>query len=322
MPKNSKGKEVAEVKPKKCTGCQACIAECPVDAITIVDGIAQIDAEKCIGCGKCFNVCPADAIIFDKPVKKKAVKKEDAETAEKLKEYEGVAVYIEVHNGIAADVSWELVGKGRELADKLKTKVIGFLISPETKKIAKEAIAYGCDEVYVIENEVFAEYKSKLFGETATELCNSVKPEIFLIGASPLGRDLASVIATHLRTGLTADCTGLDIVSGERNLMMTRPTFGGNIMATILCKNHRPQMSTVRPKVMKMPEKDAKRKGQIIPYEYKPAVEEFPRIIKKIPAETEGVVDITQAPVLIVVGKGACESKYFEMIEELSLIHI
>ena len=115
-----------------------------------------------------------------------------------------------------------------------------------------------------MENPMLETYVSRVFGNALTDLTNQVKPEILLIGATPLGRDLSSVVATQLKTGLTADCTGLDIDAAEKLLLMTRPTFGGNIMATILCRNHRPQMSTVRPKVMKMPKKDAARKGEII----------------------------------------------------------
>ena len=151
---------------------------------------------------------------------------------------------------------------------------------------------------------MFQTYVSRMYGNALTQLCNEVKPEIFLIGATSVGRDLSSVVATQLKTGLTADCTGLDILEDERLLMMTRPTFGGNIMATILCRNHRPQMSTVRPKVMKMPEKDGSRQGEIQPVKYEGFAEIVPRIIETIPMATAGIVDITRAPVLVVLGKG------------------
>ena len=210
MPKNSKGKEVAVVNPKKCSGCQSCVGECPVGCIDIVDGVAQVDIEKCIGCGKCVLICPSDAFLFDKPLKKKAAKAPVSETS-LIAEYKGVAVFIEVKEGVAADVSWELMGKGRELATKLNTNVIGFLVGHNVSKIAEEAIAYGCDKVYVLDNPAFAVYASKVYGSALTDLCKQAKPEIFLIGASSLGRDLSSVIATQLQTGLTADCTGLDI---------------------------------------------------------------------------------------------------------------
>jgi electron transfer flavoprotein alpha subunit len=318
MPKNSKGKEIAQVIEKKCSGCQICLSQCPVDAIDIVDGIAKINAEKCIGCGKCVQVCPTDAILFEKPLKKPVQADATAKKTDAIADYKGVAVFIEVRNGAAAEVSWELVGKARELAGKINTQVLGFLVGIDTGNIAKEAIAYGCDVVYTMESPMFQVYVSKVYGTALTQLCNTVKPEIFLIGATPLGRDLSSVVATQLQTGLTADCTGLDITADERLLMMTRPTFGGNIMATILCRKHRPQMSTVRPKVMKMPVKDPARKGEIHPLKYAGFAEIVPRILKTITLDTSGIVDITHSPVLIVLGKGACDAKSFPMMEELA----
>ncbi len=318
MPKNSKGKEIALVIEKKCSGCQVCLSQCPVDAIDIVDGIAKIDGEKCVGCGKCVLVCPSDAILFEKPLKKPVKAESAAREADTLSSYKGVAVFIEVRDGVAAEVSWELVGKARELAGKIDARVLGFLVGIDTGNIAKEAIAYGCDVVYTMESPMFQVYVSKVYGTALTQMCNTVKPEIFLMGATPLGRDLSSVVATQLQTGLTADCTGLDITSDERLLMMTRPTFGGNIMATILCRNHRPQMSTVRPKVMKMPAKDPSRKGEIRPIKYAGFAEVVPRILKTITLDTSGTVDITRVPALVVLGKGACDAKAFPMMEELA----
>jgi electron transfer flavoprotein alpha subunit len=318
MPKNSKGREVAQIIDKKCSGCQVCLSQCPVDAIQIVDGIAKINPEKCVGCGKCVQVCPSEAILFEKPLKKAASVEASDKKPAQLSEYKGVAVFIEIHNGAAAEVSWELVGKARELAGKLNTQVFGFLVGTDTKNIAREAVAYGCDVVFTMESPMFQVYVSRVFGTALSQLCNSVKPEIFLIGATPLGRDLSSVVATTLQTGLTADCTGLDITPDERLLMMTRPTFGGNIMATILCRQHRPQMSTVRPKVMKSPVKDPARKGEIRPVQYAGFAEVVPRIIETISTDTAGVVDISRSQALIVLGKGACDAKAFPMMEELA----
>jgi electron transfer flavoprotein alpha subunit len=322
MPKNSKGREVAEIISAKCMGCQVCLGECPANAIDMVDGIARINPEKCVGCGKCVDVCPTAAILFEKLRKKAAAAAPAASPGEKkentIADYRGVAVFIEVKDGSAAEVSWELIGKGRELANKLNTKVIGFLLGSKVEAIAGEAIAYGCDVVYTMDSPIFQVYFPKMYGNALTQLCDEVKPEIFLIGASPLGRDLSSVIATQLKTGLTADCTGLDITPDERLLMMTRPTFGGNIMATILCRNHRPQMSTVRPKVMKMPKKDPARQGEIKPMKYNGIAEIVPKILATVSTATAGSVDITKSPVLVVVGKGACDSKYFPMLEEFA----
>ena len=315
MPKNSKGIDIAEIIPDKCIACQLCIAECPVDVIVMEGGVAKVDPEGCIGCGFCFDVCPVEAVIFEKPKKKKVT----GIKLRPLEDYKGVAVFIETRDGSGAEVSWELIGKARELAEKLETQVFGFLPGMGTEPVAKEAIAYGCDIVYTIDNPLLKTYLPKVFGRALVHLCDQVKPEILLLGATPLGRDLASVVATQLETGLTADCTGLDVDSSERLLSMTRPAFGGNIMATILCRNHRPQMSTVRPRVMKLPKKAPKRRGEIRTLDFAPAEEVLPQVIDFIPKAAEiGGVDVTKAPVLVVVGKGACDARHLPMLEELA----
>ena len=314
MPKNSKGREIAEIIPSKCIGCQICIGECPVGIITMESGIAKIDAEGCVGCGKCVDVCPTDAIIFEKPRKKKK-----AEEPTPLAGYQGVAVFLEVKDGRGAEVAWELVGKARELAEKLGTSVIGFLPGSDVEQIAEDAVAYGCDDVYIMDNPLLEQYLPKVYGKALVQLCEQVKPEILLLGATPLGRDLSSVVATQLQTGLTADCTGLDIDPQSRLLMMTRPTFGGNIMATIFCRNYRPQMSTVRPRVMKLPKKTPGREGKVHKVKLEFPKETLPQILKFIPRATEvGGVDITRSPVLVVVGKGACNENHLPMLEELA----
>jgi electron transfer flavoprotein alpha subunit len=320
MPKNSKGRDIAEIITKKCSGCQACLGECPVGCIEIVEGVASITAEKCIGCGKCVAICPSDAVLFDKPVKKKTTTPAEAKASGGIADYKGVAVFIETRNNAGTDVAWELVGKARELAAKLNTQVYGFLIGANVAKIAPEAIAYGCDKVYLMEDPMLQNYVSKVYGKALTDLTNQVKPDILLIGATSLGRDLSSVVATQLKTGLTADCTGLDIDTNEKLMLMTRPTFGGNIMATILCRNHRPQMSTVRPKVMKMPKKDSARQGEMITVKFAGYAEIVPRILETVMLDTANLVDITHSQVLIVVGKGACDSKAFPIFEELGAL--
>ncbi len=318
MPKNNKGKDIADIIPDKCMGCQLCVGECPVGVISMVNGVAKIDAEGCIGCGKCRDVCPVAAVLFDKPSKKKPAAAKAAPKA--AESYRGIAVFIEVQHGHGAEVAWELIGKARELAAKLNSPVFGFLLGAGVKMVADEAIAYGADAVYMMDSEPLRQYLPKVYGKALADMSTFVKPEILLIGATHLGRDLSSVVATKLQTGLTADCTGLDIDAASHLLMMTRPTFGGNIMATILCKDHRPQMSTVRPKVMKMPAKDTSRKGEIHTLDFQPEAIDLPKIIDFIPKVIEGGADIVNAPVLVVLGKGACDARAIPMMEELATL--
>ncbi len=319
MSKNSKGIETAEIISDKCIGCQICVAECPVGAIEMSGGVALIDPEVCIGCGKCFDVCPVNAVRFEKIRRKVTMKRTKTALEDASVDHHGVAIFIEVFRGKGATVSWELAGKARELAQKLNTTVLGFLLGQEVDDIAREAIACGCDEVYIMEDPLLKTYFSKPYGKALADLCNIIKPEILLIGATPMGRDLASITATHLETGLTADCTGLDIDTEKKILLMTRPTFGGNIMATIFCEHHRPQMSTVRPGVFKFHLKDPARTGKIYHYPYEPPHGNLPEVIDFVRDATDrGSADITHSPVLVVAGKGACDAEAMVMLQELA----
>lgn len=320
MSKNSKGIEVAEIISDKCIACQICIGECPVGAIELSDeGVAHLDPEVCVGCGKCFEVCPVEAVLFEKKKRQKISKKQRGAQAVKGVSYEGVAVFIEVANGSAAPVSFELIGKAKELALKRNCRVIGFVLGNNVEKIADDAVFYGCDDIHMVSHPELGTYLSRPYGKILANLCKEVCPEIFLIGATHLGRDLAGVVATRLGAGLTADCTGLDIEEETGLLLMTRPTFGGNIMATIFCENRRPQMSTVRPRVMKMPAKDLFRKGNIFRHEFIPIEDPLAQVVGFISdVKTSGEKEITEYPALVTAGKGACDISAFPMLQELA----
>jgi electron transfer flavoprotein alpha subunit len=320
MSKNSKGIEVAEIISDKCIACQICIGECPVGAIELSDeGVAHIDPEVCVGCGKCFEACPVEALAFEKKKRKKISKEERGARAIKGFSYQGVAVFIEVVNGSAAKVSLELIGKAKELALKRNCRVIGFVIGKDVEKIADEATFYGCDEIHAVSHPELNTYLSRPYGKVLANLCKEVRPEIFLIGATHLGRDLAGVVATRLGTGLTADCTELDIEEESGLLLMTRPTFGGNIMATIFCENRRPQMSTVRPRVMKMPLGDSSRKGNVFHHEWIPIQDTLAQVVGfKSDEKTLWEKDISDYSALVTAGKGACDLTAFPMLQELA----
>ena len=320
MPKNSKGIEVAEIFPDQCIGCQICVAECPVGAIELNDqGVAEIDPEVCVGCGKCAEVCPVGAVSFQKAqAKGKVGPKKREKLAEDVSGYEGMAVYIELDGNSGSDVAWELVGKARELAAARGTKVLGLLLGSGCREVAREAVAWGCDEVHLMEHSGLEQYFSASYGEALTRLVDLVRPEVLLMGATHQGRDLAGIVATRLNTGLTADCTELDIDEDSGLLLMTRPTFGGNIMATIYCERHRPQMSTVRPRVMRAGDRDPEREGTIREHEVELALEGLPQIVESVSEVSAEEVDIGQYPVLVVAGKGACDEQALPLLQELA----
>ena len=319
MPRNLKGFETAEIIPDRCISCQLCLGECPVSAIELAaGGAAVINQEACIGCGKCLDVCPAGAVLLEKKRRQKEARETIKDSTEGVVDDRGVAVFIEVADGRGAPVSWELIGKGRELAAKRRTKVIGFLLGHRMNPIAEEAIAYGCDEVQMIDNPALQNYLPQTYGDALAELCRRTRPEILLMGATFLGRDLSGIVATLLNTGLTADCTGLDIDEEKGYLLMTRPTFGGNIMATIYCQHNRPQMSTVRPRVMKASAQDVRRRGDLYAQPWNPpsgAMAEIIDFIKEAPQAGGGIV---QAPALVVAGKGACDPASMPLLQELA----
>jgi electron transfer flavoprotein alpha subunit len=320
MPRNRTGIEIAEMIPDRCIGCQICVGECPVGAIQMsAEGVAIIDPEACIGCGKCSSVCPVGSIRIERKKRQKATPEAEGLATVEFANYHGVAIFIEVVEKFGAQVSWELVGKGRELAEKQKTRVVGLLLGHQVEKIARDAITYGCDEVYVIDHPLLKNYLSKIYGKALADLCARIRPEILLIGATPLGRDLSGIVATHLQTGLTADCTALNIDEEKGFLLMTRPTFGGNIMATIYCQQHRPQMSTVRPRVMRLALQGPGRKGDIHLQPWVPPEGQLSQIVDFIEEVPEaGSVDVGRAPALVVAGKGACDPTSMPLLQELA----
>lgn len=171
-----------------------------------------------------------------------------------LNEYKGILVFVEQREGVLQSVGLELIGKARELAEKLDEKVMAVLLGYNIKHLSKELIMYGADEVIYVDDKNLHIYDTEAYTQAITTIINKRKPEIVLIGATTLGRDLGPRVSSRIQTGLTADCTKLEI--GEnREFLMTRPAFGGNLMATIICPDHRPQMSTVRPGVMTRLEK-------------------------------------------------------------------
>jgi len=235
-----------------------------------------------------------------------------------ISEYRGVWVFVEQTEGEPARVSLELLGKGRELAEKLGVVLTAFLLGESVQDTAKELIFFGADEVIVADHPLLRDYRTELYTDIISEQVMARKPEVLIVGASPIGRDLAPRLSFRLNAGCTADCTGLDIDEENRLFVSTRPAFGGNVMATIICPEHRPQMSTVRPGVMALPEKDDSREGQIIDLELQFDEDTCKvKILESVKGASEGV-NIQDAERIVAVGMGAGDKETFDMIKELA----
>jgi len=235
-------------------------------------------------------------------------------------DYKGVWVYIEQKNGTAAGVSWELLGAGAELAKKLGTELAAVVIGNNAAQLCQEAFAYGAAKVYLLDDPVFQYYRTEPYYKSIVQLVNKYKPEVLLLGSTGVGRDLAGAVATALKTGLTEGCTKLDI-DDKGLLLMTRPAYSGNIMATIVSPNARPQMATVRPRAMVMPVKDATRHGEII---REPAAIREEAIGVKVlevidsAQQGSGTVGLTNAEIIICVGRGVQSKENFQLLQDLA----
>ena len=232
-------------------------------------------------------------------------------------QYKDVYVFVEQREGVIQPVAFELLGKARELADQLSQNVVAILAGYGIAEKAPELIAYGADSVLCIDAPELVYYITEPYAQAVTKVVEERKPSILLIGATTIGRDLGPRLSARLETGLTADCTGLDI-SEEGDLMMTRPAFGGNLMATILCKEHRPQMSTARPGVMRMGKKDDTRTGKVENFKVTFDRSKFKVRLLETVKEQKNLIDITEAKILVSGGRGVGNSEGFKMLEKLA----
>ncbi len=286
-----------------CTGCGLCVTACPFHCITLVEAKAVI-SDECRLCGICVGVCPVHAIVLE----------EKAKTVD-VSTYRGVLVFGEQRGGVIAPVVYELIGKGRELANKLGERLECVVLGANMRDQVEDLATYGVDRVYLFDDLRLADFRDDPYTQLVATLIREVKPSIVLIGATSIGRSLAPRLAVRLQTGLTADCTGLDI-NAEGHLLQTRPAFGGNVMATILCTKHRPQMATVRYKVMKRAEKQSGRRGEIVLKTVDAAVTDRTRILH-VSTESEDV-SLTEAQIIVSGGKGLGSPEGFTLIQELA----
>ncbi len=237
-----------------------------------------------------------------------------------LQDYKDVYVFAEQRDGKIQNVALELLGKARELADANNEKVVAILLGKNIKGEAQTLVAHGADKVLVVDHDLLATYLTEPYTQAITQIIKEFKPSILLIGATTIGRDLGPRVSARNVTGLTADATKLEISDDEAHeFRMTRPAFGGNLMATILCKNHRPQMSTVRPGVMQKMAADPNRKGEVVDYTVQFDEKKINRVkIVKTVKEEKVITDISQAKVLVSGGRGVGNKEGFAKLEALA----
>lgn len=235
-----------------------------------------------------------------------------------IADYKGVWVFAEQRDGELQKVSLELLGKGREIADKLGVELTALLIGHNVEGMSKELAAFGADKVLLADREELAHYSTDGYAKVIADLANAHKPEIIFIGATYIGRDLGPRVAAKLSTGLTADCTALDIDPENNNLMMTRPAFGGNLMATIVCGDNRPQMSTVRPGVFEKLTKDDSKAAVVEKANFELTASDIRTKVLEVKKIVKEVEDIIEADMIVSGGRGVGSKENFAMLKELA----
>ncbi len=291
-----------------CIGCGICEEQCAFGGIKVLDGTAVV-GDACTLCGACVEACDVGALVLTGTEKSRKME---------LGNWSGVWVYCEFRRGALATVSLELLGIGRRLADMRGVGLCAVLIGHETGDTAAGLIGHGADTVYRVDAPALAHFTDEAYGAVLTSLIREYRPEIVLAGATAIGRSFIPGVATELNTGLTADCTRLEIRAGDGALLQTRPAFGGNIMATIECPSTRPQMATVRPRVMKALECDSQRTGKII--DVTPAPEQLQsriQVLESVVAEGYNV-NIQESEILVAGGRGLDNEKGFDLIRRLA----
>ena len=292
---------------EKCKGCTKCVKSCPFDAITMVDRIAVIGA-TCTSCGACVEVCPFDAI------EKEEVKREEIN----IGDYKGVWVFAEQREGKIMPVVIELLGEGKKLAAEIGVELCAVLCGDNISSLADELFAYGADKVYLAEDKELKDYRTDAYTKVIYEAILTYKPEIILLGATHIGRDLGPCLAVKCGTGLTADCTKLEIDPEDKKIKQTRPAFGGNLMATIVCPNHRPQMSTVRPGVMAKAEYEQGKQGELVRLDVHFEEKDIRTKVIKIVKECGDLASLTEAEIIVSGGLGIGNPEGFQLLKKLA----
>jgi len=289
-----------------------CVKACPFGAIHMANKKAVIDIAKCTLCGACVTTCKFKAI---------EIQKDAAGAAKKdLSGYKDVWVFCEQKNGVIQTVSFELLGEGKKLAKKLGSKLCAVILGSGIEAKIEELSARGADKIYIVDAPELKFYLDDPYTKVLVKLVGEYKPEVILCGATTIGRSLISRVAITIDAGLTADCTGLDIDDKDKLLLQTRPAFGGNIMATIITPNHRPQMATVRHKVMKEAEIHKSHKAEVIRKSYAPDVLSSRTTLLDIVEEIEETVNLAEADLIVSGGRGVGGKENFAVIKDLAKV--
>ena len=290
----------------KCTICGACEAACPYDAVAMGADGPEL-SEECTVCGACVEACPTEAIY---------IAGEKASPQPEPRDAAGdVWVFAEQREGQLLDVVLELLGEGRRLASELGVSLACLLLGDSVDHLPQELIEFGADLVYVGSAPELKHYRDDLYAQVMEHAVRQHRPAILLIGGTANGRSLAPRVAARLETGLTADCTGFAL-DEDGNLLQTRPAFGGNLMATIRCPHHRPQMATVRPKVFPKPARQPGREGQVIALEL-PELVPWQRILEVV-EEADTGPNLAEADIVVAGGRGLGSPENFRLVEELA----
>lgn len=296
------------IDQEKCTACGICEGSCAFGAIAVQGEYAVVN-EQCRLCGSCVENCPSGALSLDKV---------ESHPQEDLSAYHGIMVFAECRHGILAPVTHELLGIGRKLADQRGAGLAVVVLGEGLDRYAPALIASGADTVLLVQHKALAQFQEDIYARLLARIIRERKPEVVLAGATAIGCSVVPYVATLLGTGLTADCTGLSIREEDGLLLQTRPAFGGNIMATIECPNTRPQMATVRPKVMTPAEPDPSRKGevlQIVPADDE--VQSAATVLESVQGAGDQV-NIQEVEALVAGGRGLGSEKGFALLRELA----
>jgi electron transfer flavoprotein alpha subunit/NAD-dependent dihydropyrimidine dehydrogenase PreA subunit len=293
---------------EKCNGCGMCSRACPYVALLIEDKKARWIEDRCTLCGACLESCKFGALSGTMP---------ERETPD-FSDHRGVWVFAEQHDGVFHRSAYELLGCARSLADDLGEEVVAAVLGSRIEAEAPKLIEYGADRCLIVEDPSLAYYRTSTYAYVLAEVLARSKPNILLIAATHLGRDLAPRLARRMRVGLTADCTRLSIDPVERILLQTRPAFGGNIMATIVSRFSRPQTATVRPGIMRSLEPSHGRRGTVERIEIDVAeCREFTRVLQCVMHEAQGP-DLAAAKIVVAGGRPLCSERGIALLQEFA----